>query len=180
MANVSYEDQLVNQAKVRKDTVELIKTVSDLWYDKSIELLIFRNQLIDKNVSEIINLHEYAGEFIGKPIAIEDTLAIANAINAIDLPPSRIDLGKLTYEYKNSGSENAEDFVRESLKDAKDIENIEPRDVVLYGFGRIGRLLARELMSKVGKGQQLRLRAIVTRDKNDPTLIEKKSVSITL
>ena len=74
MANVSYEDQLVNQAKVRKDTVELIKTVSDLWYDKSIELLIFRNQLIDKNVSEIINLHEYAGEFIGKPIAIELSL----------------------------------------------------------------------------------------------------------
>ncbi len=175
MVNVSYEDQLVNQAKVRKDTVELIKTVSDLWYDKSIELLIFRNQLIDKNVSEIINLHEYAGEFIGKPIAVEDTLAIANAIKNIDLPPSRIDLGKLTYEYTSSGSKSAEDFVREALKDAKDIENIEPRDVVLYGFGRIGRLLARELMSKVGKGQQLRLRAIVTRDKNDPTLTEKRA-----
>jgi glyceraldehyde 3-phosphate dehydrogenase len=45
--------------------------------------------------------------------------------------------------------------------------------VVLYGFGRIGRLLARELMSKTGKGSQLRLRAIVTRDKNDATTLEK-------
>jgi glyceraldehyde 3-phosphate dehydrogenase len=44
--------------------------------------------------------------------------------------------------------------------------------VVLYGFGRIGRLLARELMSKTGKGSQLRLRAIVTRDK-DATTLEK-------
>lgn len=41
--------------------------------------------------------------------------------------------------------------------------NIQPRDVVLYGFGRIGRLAARELIKQAGKGQQLRLRAIVTR-----------------
>ena len=46
--------------------------------------------------------------------------------------------------------------------------------MVLYGFGRIGRLLAREMMSKIGKGQQLRLRAIVTRDKNDAVLLEKE------
>ena len=46
---------------------------------------------------------------------------------------------------------------------------------MLYGFGRIGRLLAREIMSKIGKGQQLRLRAIVTRDKNDATLLEKRA-----
>jgi glyceraldehyde 3-phosphate dehydrogenase len=45
----------------------------------------------------------------------------------------------------------------------------------LYGFGRIGRLLARELMSKIGKGEQLRLRAIVTRDKNDAVLLEKRA-----
>jgi glyceraldehyde 3-phosphate dehydrogenase len=43
----------------------------------------------------------------------------------------------------------------------------------LYGFGRIGRLLARELMSKTGKGE-LRLRAIVTRDKNDAVSLEKE------
>jgi glyceraldehyde 3-phosphate dehydrogenase len=38
-----------------------------------------------------------------------------------------------------------------------------PQDVVLYGFGRIGRLLARLLVEKTGSGQQLRLRAIVVR-----------------
>jgi glyceraldehyde 3-phosphate dehydrogenase len=57
----------------------------------------------------------------------------------------------------------------DKLKEAKSSEEITPKDVVLYGFGRIGRLLARELMSKTGKGSQLRLRAIVTRDKNDAT-----------
>lgn len=175
MAQVSYEQQLVNQADVRKNTVELIKIVSDLWYDKSIELLIFRNQLIDKNVSEILNLHDYAGEFVSKPLEIATTLKIAKAIANKDLPPSRIDLGKLSYEFSKETNTNENDFVNTKLSGAQNIEEIEPKDVVLYGFGRIGRLLARELMSKVGKGQQMRLRAIVTRDKNDPALIEKRA-----
>ncbi len=55
------------------------------------------------------------------------------------------------------------------------LKDIKPKDVVLYGFGRIGRLLAREMMSKIGKGQQLRLRAIVTRDKNDAESLEKRA-----
>jgi glyceraldehyde 3-phosphate dehydrogenase len=66
-------------------------------------------------------------------------------------------------------------FVIDKLKNAKEYTEIKPKDVVLYGFGRIGRLLAREMMSKIGKGQQLRLRAIVTRDKNDAVLLEKRA-----
>ena len=38
-------------------------------------------------------------------------------------------------------------------KDANKNESIEPKDVVLYGFGRIGRLVARELMTRTGKGR---------------------------
>ncbi len=38
-----------------------------------------------------------------------------------------------------------------------------PQDVVLYGFGRIGRLLARILIEKSGSGEKLRLRAVVVR-----------------
>ena len=48
----------------------------------------------------------------------------------------------------------------------------------LYGFGRIGRLLAREMMSKIGKGQQLRFGAIVTRDRNDAQLSLEKRASL--
>lgn len=173
----SYEKELAFQADRRKACVEFIKIVSDLWYDKSIELVLFRNQLIDRNVSDIINLHEYAAKFVEKPIMIFDTVEIARAILSSDLPPSRIDIGKLTYEFhlEDNQHENALSFVINKLKNAKQTENIVPKDVVLYGFGRIGRLLARELMSKIGKGQQLRLRAIVTRDKNDANLLEKRA-----
>ena len=63
-SNTLYEKELSLQADRRKAGVEFIKIISDLWYDKSIELVLFRNQLIDRNVSDIMNLHEYAGEFV--------------------------------------------------------------------------------------------------------------------
>ena len=172
-----YEKELAFQADRRRAGVELIKIISDLWYDKSIELVLFRNQLIDRNVSDIINLHEYAVEFVQKPINVFDSVEIARAIQALDLPPSRLDLGKLTYEshLEDDKYNDATAFVIDKLKEAKDTSEIKPKDVVLYGFGRIGRLLAREMMAKAGKGQQLRLRAIVTRDKSDAVLLEKRA-----
>lgn len=174
---ISYEKEVLFQAKRRRAGVEFIKIISDLWYDKSIEMVLFRNQLIDKNVSEIINLHEYAGEFVGKPISIFDTVEIAKAILSLDLPPSKLDIGKLTYEYHLNDNlhNNVKAFVIDKLNYIKNTEEINSKDVVLYGFGRIGRLLARELMIKMGKGEQLRLRAIVTRDKNDSVTLEKRA-----
>lgn len=177
MSNTTYEKELAFQADRRKAAVEFIKIVSDLWYDKSIEMVLFRNQLIDRSVSDIMNLHEYAGEFVQKPINVFDSVELLRAIQALDLPPSRLDIGKLTYEYhlEDDKYNDATAFVIDKLKDAKNTHDIKPKDVVLYGFGRIGRLLARELMSKLGKGQQLRLRAIVTRDKSDAVLLEKRA-----
>ena len=175
--NGTYEKELAFQADRRKATVEFIKIVSDLWYDKSIELVLFRNQLIDRNVSEILNLHEYAGAFVQKPISIFDSVEIAQAIKTLDLPPSKLDIGKLTYEYQLEDQKygNATAFVASKLKDASKNESIQPKDVILYGFGRIGRLLARELMTRTGKGSQMRLRAIVTRGKIDETVLEKRA-----
>jgi glyceraldehyde 3-phosphate dehydrogenase len=175
--NAQYEKELSFQADRRRSAVDLIKIISDLWYDKSIEMVLFRNQLIDKNVSDIMNLHEYAGEFVGKPISIFDSVEIAEAILTMDLPPSKLDIGKLTYEFHADENQfnDAKAFVVDKLKNAKAAQEIQPKDIVLYGFGRIGRLLARELMSKMGQGDQMRLRAIVTRDKNDATSLEKRA-----
>ena len=173
----SYEKELAFQADRRKATTEFIKLASDLWYDKSIETVLFKNQIIDKNVSDIINLHEYAGEFVQKPVSIFDSVEILRAINDIKLPPSKLDIGKLTYEYHSDSNDysNVKSFVIDKLKNANETEKIQPKDVVLYGFGRIGRLLARELMAKTGKGTQMRLRAIVTRGEITEEILEKRA-----
>tara|TARA_R110001583_G_scaffold58589_4_gene174510 strand:- start:2048 stop:3496 length:1449 start_codon:yes stop_codon:yes gene_type:complete len=173
----SYEKELAFQADRRKATTEFIKITSDLWYDKAIEVVLFKNQIIDRSVSDIIHLHEYAGEFVQKPISIFDSIEILRAIKDIKLPPAKLDIGKLTYEY-HSEDNNYNDikaFVFGKLKNAQSAKEIQPKDVVLYGFGRIGRLLARELMAKTGKGNQLRLRAIVTRGSISEDILEKRA-----
>jgi len=173
----NYENEVISQAKIRRATTEFINIINDLWYDKSIELVLFRNTLVDKRASEILNLINYAKEFVGKPISIYDALDIAKAIQYIQLPSSKLDIGKLAYEcYLDvNGSEDKVTFVKRQLKGVKEAKDIQPKDVVLYGFGRIGRLLARELMSKMGKGSQLRLRAVVTRGEISKNVLEKRA-----
>ena len=172
-----YEKQLNLQADKRKSCVKFIKTIHELWYEKSIELVIFRNTLLNKNVSDILDLHEYAGKFVGKSISIYDTVELADAIMKLDLPPAKLDIGKLAYEFHsdNPSHKNAFAFVADKLKGAKKQGTFKPQDVVLYGFGRIGRLLARELMTKTGKGSQMRLRAIVTRGTINEDVLEKRA-----
>lgn len=173
----NYEQEVATQAQTRRATTEFINIVNDLWYDKSIELVLFRNTLVDKRASEVLNLIDYAKEFVAKPISIIDALDIAKAIQQIDLPSSKLDIGKLAYEchLNVEGCEDKVAFVKDKLKGATEAQDIQPKDVVLYGFGRIGRLLARELMSKMGKGSQLRLRAVVTRGAINQTVLEKRA-----
>jgi len=171
-----YELELAFQADRRRATVEFIKIISDLWYDNAIELVLFRNQLINKNVSEILNMIEYASEFVQKPISIFDAVEISRAIQELSLPPAKLDIGKLVYEFHlEKGEENVLKFVTERLKGAEKSNGINPKDVILYGFGRIGRLLARELMERTGKGKQMRLRAIVTRGDVIEEVLEKRA-----
>jgi len=169
-----YEKELAFQAKRRRATVHFIKMISDFWYDDTIELILFRNQLLDRNVSEILSLLEYAGDFVEKPISIFDALEMAVAIKKIELPASKLDIGKLVYEFHTSKL-SIDSFIADKLKDSKNANGFEPRDVVLYGFGRIGRLLARELMARTGKGNLMRLRAIVTRGEITETVLEKRA-----
>ena len=175
LSNKSYETELSLQVDQRRATVKLIKVISDLWYDKTVELIMFRNQLLDRNVSEILSLINYSKKFVKKPISVFDVVQIAKLISKLKLPPSKIDIGKLAYEYYNEGNGDYYDFIVDKLKEANKVNDFKPKDVVLYGFGRIGRLLARELMSRTGKGKQLRLRAIVTRGEITPVILEKRA-----
>ena len=70
----TYEESLQDRIQKEKSANKLIKIVSDLWFDKSIELILFRNTLVDKKGSEILNLHSYARDITKLPLDIFDTL----------------------------------------------------------------------------------------------------------
>ena len=176
---MNYQEELNARIAEERAAIELIKITSDLSFEKSIELIIFRNQLVDKRSSEILNLHEYAKNFVQKPITIFETLAIAKGISEANLAPSKIDIGKLAYEWISEKDQNTDinTFIADKLNFVNDEStHFTPRDVVLYGFGRIGRLLARELMAQEGKGEQLRLRAIVLRNNDEQNTIKRASL----
>src|SRR3972149_2395376 len=150
----NYENQLHDWVEQEKAAIELIGIIGKLWFDKSVELIMFRNQLVDRSASEIMNLHQYAHNIVKKTISVHDTLLLANELLDSDLAPSRIDIGKLTFEWTNEKTKfkSEAEFVAKKLSGCigEDKNSIHPKDVVLYGFGRIGRLAARELISQAG------------------------------
>ncbi|MDC0201902.1 glyceraldehyde-3-phosphate dehydrogenase [Flavobacteriales bacterium] len=93
----------------------------------------------------------------------------------MNLAPSKIDIGLLTAEYIESGSTDANTFLSEKLSHVvgADTSSKKAKDVILYGFGRIGRLAARELIKQAGKGEQLRLKAIVVRKLTNAQIIKR-------
>jgi glyceraldehyde 3-phosphate dehydrogenase len=123
-----------------------------------------------------MNLHLYSKDIVKKPISIMESVQLADEIYKLDICPSRIDIGKLAFEWQQEIKEypKAVDFLKNKLKDFIGKKHtITPKDVILFGFGRIGRIAARELTAQAGKGEQLRLRAIVTRGNSTEEIIKR-------
>lgn len=179
-AAVGYEKELKSHVERERAAVKLTSKVGELLYDKGIELVLFRNHLIDVTISEILNLHEYARNVVHKSIDVFTTSELAEELLTMDLAPAKLDIGKLASEWieEQANFASKADFLKNKLTGFETESNagFEPRDVVLYGFGRIGRLAARELIKQAGKGQQLRLRAIVTRGSSAQDIIKRASL----
>ncbi|MBL4594824.1 MAG: glyceraldehyde-3-phosphate dehydrogenase, partial [Flavobacteriales bacterium] len=177
---IAYENKLNQYVEDERSTVNLISSIGHLMYEKSIELILFRNPLVDKSISEILKLHKKAKTITYNPVSIHDTAALAGEICNLNIAPSKLDIGKLASEWdlEKENFDSQADFLNNKLAgfENSDDHNITPKDVVLYGFGRIGRLAARELVKQAGKGQQLRLRAIVTRSVTDDSIIKRAAL----
>jgi glyceraldehyde 3-phosphate dehydrogenase len=177
---LGYENELQSHIKRERAAVKLSSKVGELLYDKGIELVLFRNHLTDVTISEILNLHEYSKNVVNKPVDIFTTADLAESLLSMDIAPAKLDIGKLASEWlsEKGDFESMTDFLKNKLAgfESANAATFQPRDVVLYGFGRIGRLAARELIKQAGKGQQLRLRGIVTRSNSEADLIKRAAL----
>lgn len=176
----NYEKELKQWVESEKATLELQNTASKLLLEKDIELVLFRRKFFDKKLSEIIHDHNYLSQFAGVTLSISLSRDLALAISKLNIAPSKIDLGRLSNEYNSEGKNfsSLEEFVKAKLAEfiGVDKRKLVPRDVVLYGFGRIGRLAARILMDHAGSGHQLRLKGIVTRERAADDLPKRASL----
>jgi glyceraldehyde 3-phosphate dehydrogenase len=174
----NYQNHFNEYLGQEKDAVKLQHCVGQLLYNKGIELVLFRNALTDVSISELLQLHEYANSVVRKPITVKNSAALAETLLEMNVAPSKLDIGRLSAEWQVEGEnhESMTSFLSDKLSDftTSDNQSLKPKDVVLFGFGRIGRLAARELIKQAGKGQQLRLRAIVVR-KMDASQLKKRA-----
>ena len=98
---LGYEKSLDLHIKKERAAVKLQSNVGELLYEKGIELVLFRNHLIDITISEIINLHDYSRKVNSAPIDVFTTADLASALLEMDIIPSKLDIGKLANEWTN-------------------------------------------------------------------------------
>jgi glyceraldehyde 3-phosphate dehydrogenase len=154
--------------KHREEIAEsMIPMIGRLHRERDVTVLLHSRSLVNKSVVSILKTHRFARQIAGAELSVTETLPFLQALTTLDLGPSQIDLGMLAATYKEDDRGlSVREFTAEAVAGAtggNKIERREPRDVVLYGFGRIGRLVARLLIEKSGSGNGLRLRAIVVR-----------------
>ncbi|GHF94357.1 glyceraldehyde-3-phosphate dehydrogenase [Streptomyces thermodiastaticus] len=169
---MTVNDDSFTNWKHREEIAEsMIPMIGKLHRERDVTVLLHSRSLVNKSVVSILKTHRFARQIAGEELSVTETLPFLKALTTLDLGPSQIDIGMLAAMYKTDdrGLSVAE-FTAEAVAGATGADKIEGRqgrDVVLYGFGRIGRLLARLLIEKAGSGNGLRLRAIVVRGGGD-------------
>jgi glyceraldehyde 3-phosphate dehydrogenase len=160
----------------------MIPLIGQIYRNNNVVTSIYGRSLINRSVIEILKAHRFARhrQTDASELSVHETYPLLKAMSELKLGPASVDMGKLAVKFKENGAgRSAEQFVREEMADVVGQQNAAPRkgtDVVLYGFGRIGRLLARILIEKAGSGEGLRLRAIVVRKGATNDLVKRASL----
>lgn len=164
-----HPDNFFKDWKEREALAEgMIPLIGKLYRQHNISTYMYGNSMVNKSVTDLMKEHRFVRQVEHNELSEFDTYPMLEGISKLKLGPAHIDLGKLVVKYQKSNGNGASlsDFLDSELDEiiGSDVKPLpEPQDVVLYGFGRIGRLIARILVDKTGGGDVLRLRAIVIR-----------------
>lgn len=158
----------------------MIPMIGKLYREKNVVVSVYGRQLVNRTVVNILKTHRFVRAMEQAELYVEDTFAILEILIGLNLKPARIDIGKLAMMFKlDADKKDLKAFIDEQLVDALQEGETQPgvqRDVVLYGFGRIGRLMARLLVEKASEFNGMHLRAIVVRRGGDGDLQKRASL----
>ncbi|GAA3978546.1 glyceraldehyde-3-phosphate dehydrogenase [Allohahella marinimesophila] len=160
----------------------MIPLIGRLYRKYNVITSIYGKAVINQSVIGLLKAHRFVRQVENRELSVHETMPVLLALDKLNLGPAHIDIGKMAVRYSDHGSgKPLQDFLAEELKDVvnrhkpREESGAASKDVVLYGFGRIGRLLARILVEKAGGGDNLRLRAIVVRKGKAENDIEKRA-----
>ncbi|OGR32052.1 MAG: type I glyceraldehyde-3-phosphate dehydrogenase [Desulfuromonadales bacterium GWC2_61_20] len=178
--NLAKQEAYFKDWKEREELAEGMLPLVGRLYRRGVVTTLYGRGLVHGSAIDILKAHRFARQILENELSVRETSPVLEIMNRLDLAPARVDIGKLTVRYMaQSTGEGLEDFVRRELASINIGQSpvlAEPRDVVLYGFGRIGRLVARILLEKTGGGDKLRLRAAVVRKGSDDDLMKRASL----
>lgn len=158
----------------------MIPLVGKLYREQNVALYMYGRSMVNLSVTDLMKAHRFVRQIEHNELSEFDTFPMIAALAHLNLGPAHIDIGKLTVQFieRRLGRGDEGQFLRAAV--GADIASTrkplpEAQDVVLFGFGRIGRLVARLLIEKTGGGDLLRLRAIVVRKGKGENDLEKRA-----
>jgi glyceraldehyde 3-phosphate dehydrogenase len=174
------QDMHLEDWQKREELAEkMLPLLGQLYRDRKVVVHLYGRSLNNCSTIDILKGHRWVRQVMNNELSIHDSYPLLKVIATLDLAPCVVDLGKLTVAYCDQGkAQSVEEFVEQQLATlATGKKNLleKPKDVVLYGFGRIGRLLARILVEGSNEGGLL-LRAIVVRKGSDNDLQKRANL----
>ena len=163
--------------KNREEIAErMITLIGQLYREKNIVVSVYGRSLINRSVIQILKTHRRT-RMVDVELSVVNTFPILEALMKVEnIGSAEVDIGKLAVEYQNQGGD-VDAFVANAVAPILgNATSEQPKDVVLYGFGRIGRILARLIISQSGLGRGLSLKAIVVRKSSDGDLAKRASL----
>ncbi|HXV21456.1 MAG TPA: glyceraldehyde-3-phosphate dehydrogenase [Desulfuromonadales bacterium] len=175
------QDYYFKDWKNREELAEvMLPLIGRLYRNHGIVTTVYGRSLVNGSTIDILKAHRFARQILENELSVRESYPVLEALSRLELAPARIDIGKLTVRFQSQDAGlTLDEFLRRELAEintGKASLLSEPRDVVLYGFGRIGRLLARILIEKAGGGDKLRLRAAVVRKGSADDLVKRASL----
>ncbi|MBK4179467.1 glyceraldehyde-3-phosphate dehydrogenase [Corynebacterium macginleyi] len=155
----------------------MIPLIHQLHRNNNVVATIFGRPLVGQTDIGIIKSHRYGRRIAQRQLSTAETLPILSELADMNLSSASIDVGRLLMGFEESDENDLRRYLEDELTEIVGAgEDIDPTDVVLYGFGRIGRLLARILVAREAAYGGVRLRAIVVRNKGEGDIIKRASL----
>jgi glyceraldehyde 3-phosphate dehydrogenase (phosphorylating) len=165
---------------------EMIPVVGRLYSERNVGVFIYGRALHNKSVTSIMKSHRFVRQVGRNEMSEFESHPVLMAFAKLDLWHCQIDLGKLTVKYmelqEKGNAPDVDSYVADELKSLVGVKtppSEKSQDIVLYGFGRIGRLIARLLIERTSTGEVMRLRAVVVRPGQEGDLIKRASLFTT-
>jgi len=175
-------EQVFADFKEREALAESMIPMIGTLYRRNVIIYIHGVPLYNQSVIDLMKAHRFVRQIEQNEMSEFETHPMLASIMGLDLGPCHIDIGKLTSAYMaDNESMSIQDYVRKACGEIigkHSAPSKKPRDVVVYGFGRIGRLVTRLLIEKTGGGQNLVQRAVVLRPPKDPQKDLRKRASL--